>query len=34
MFPLLAEKFLYSAPIYVRHLVTPFEAWVSKYLVV
>jgi hypothetical protein len=33
MIPLLAETFLYSA-LYVRHLVTPFEAWVSKHLVV
>ena len=32
MSPLLAETFLYSA-LYVRHLVTPFEAWAIKYLV-
>jgi len=32
MSPLLAETFRYSA-LYVRHLVTPFEPWVSKHSV-
>ena len=32
--PTLGRDLPLVGPIYVRHLVTPFEAWVSKHLVV